>query len=46
MVAENKKILMNFQEDFQSKLYEMNEKNSGHQLMLDNSKILLEVSIT
>ena len=43
MVAENKKLFFSFQEDFQTKLMEMNEKHSAQQEMIDNSKTLFEV---
>jgi hypothetical protein len=43
MVTENKKLFLSFQEDFQNKLLEMNDKNAAQQVMIENSKNLFNV---
>lgn len=43
MVTENKKLFFSFQEDFQTKLIEMNEKHSAQQEMINQSKSLFDV---
>lgn len=43
MVNDNKKMIITFQEDFQRKLFELDESNKNYNIMLENSKTLFEV---
>ncbi len=43
MVSENKKMILTFQEEFQKKLFELDDSNKNYNIMLENSKILFEV---
>jgi hypothetical protein len=46
MVTDNKKLITTFHEDFEKKLYEMNDNNLNYHNKLESSKSLIEVNKT